>query len=71
MLRRQLPRPGGFNVASALLLLSAAAVVLATVAVAEEDAAEPAEKTAEADFPKTAAVVAKSGGTKEARGKNT
>ena len=53
--------------ASSLLL----AAVVITAAVAEEDAAAAtAEKLVEADFPKTAAVVAKGVGKNEARGKN-
>ena len=53
--------------ASSLLL----AAVVITAAVAEEDAATAtAEKLVEADFPKTAAVVAKGVGKNEARGKN-
>ena len=51
-----------------LLLAAAAAAVAVTVAAAEEkDAA--AEEMAEADFPKTAAIVAKDAGKNEARGK--
>ena len=53
-----------------LQLLLAAAAVTTTVAAAAEEKDAAAEEMAEADFPKTAAIVAKDAGKNEARGKS-
>ena len=53
-----------------LLLAAAAAAVATTAAVAAEEKDAAAKEMAEADFPKTAAIVAKDAGKNEARGKS-
>ena len=53
-----------------LLLAAAAVAVATTVAAAAEEKDAAAEEMAEADFPKTAAIVAKNAGKNEARGKS-
>ena len=53
-----------------LLLAAAAAAVATKAAAAAEEKDAASEEMAEADFPKTAAIVAKDAGKNEARGKS-